>query len=369
MIHLLINRLTLSVIVYIYILCLKWFILDVYIYISNIKLLEMLFSIITIIICAAYISLLERQVVAVIQQRIGPSIVGGWGGLLQPISDGFKLLIKEFIFPSKSKLFLFLVAPVYTFTLTLTVWALIPFSSNPYNIFLNKEFTILLILVFLMIINYGPTVGGWASNNKYALLGAYRGIALSGSYGITIGLVFLCPILATQSFNLFEIIYFQKIIWFCFPFYEGVIFFWIVLLTEIKKVPFDVSESEAELGSGYLIEYSGFNFALFIIAEYSSILFLINLLVLCFFGGWHPFNTTCSFTINTILLWASPLWSFINSLNDIYLYSFKVCLLLIVYLAIRSILPNYRFDYIMVLHWKYLFPLLLNSVILNTILL
>jgi NADH-quinone oxidoreductase subunit H len=178
---------------------LKWLSLEIYCYMGRVSILEI-----------GYLSLLERQVVAVIQQRVGPSFTGGLGALLQPLADGFKLLIKEIILPSKSRLFLFLLAPVYTITFTIALWAGVPISSNPSALVINKEFGVLLLLVTLLLANYGPIVGGWASNNKYALIGAYRAIALSGSYGITIGLVLLMPLLASQSFNIFEIVHYQK---------------------------------------------------------------------------------------------------------------------------------------------------------------
>ena len=345
----------------------QWVIEDIYYYLTNKGVIGVLIMIISVVLAAGYTSLLERQLVAIIQQRTGPSFVGGLGGILQPLSDGFKLLIKELIVPTKSKVFIFLLAPAYTFTLSIALWAYIPTSSNPDNYFIvNKEYSILAILVLLLLGNYGPILGGWASNNKYALLGAYRGIALSGSYGISIGMVLLLPSIISQSFNILEIVYCQKFLWFIFPLFDGAIFFWIVLLTEIKKVPFDVSESEAELGSGYLIEYSGFNFALFIISEYSAVLFLCSLFSLGFLGGWLPL--TFPFYLNNFLSWANLDIESFNSLNESVIFSIKVCGSLLFFLSIRSILPNYRFDYIMVIHWKYIFPLLINCVILNTLL-
>lgn len=249
------------------------------------KLVNPLCTVIIIVLASAYISLLERQTVAILQQRFGPSLTGGFSALLQPIADGFKLLTKEIIIPTKSKTFLYLLAPVYTFVTGLGLWALIPTSSLSYLITLNHEFAVLIILVLLILASYGPIFGGWSSNNKYALLGSYRAIALSGSYGITIGLVLILPVLYAQSFNLVSIVNEQNNVWFLFPLFEGALLFWVVMLTELKKVPFDVSESEAELSSGYLIEYSGFNFALFIIAEYASVLFFVAIVTICFLGG------------------------------------------------------------------------------------
>ncbi len=327
--------------------------------------LEIFYSVISIILSAAYTSLLERQLVGVLQQRLGPSLVGGFGALLQPIADGFKLILKELIIPSKSKLLIYLFAPLYTFIITITIWALIPLSSNPYFIFNNNSYNLLIVLALLILGSYGPIFGGWASNNKYALLGSYRSIALSGSYGITIGMVFIIPITYAQSFNILTIVAHQKYYWFIFPSLEGNIFFWIVMLTEIKKVPFDVSESEAELSSGYLIEYSGFNFALFIISEYASILLLISVFILCFLGGWLPLNNSINLYLNVFLFLVFPWWDCFAVLSEPATFSFKQGFVLIFYFIIRTVLPNYRFDYIMALHWKYLFPLLLSLVITN----
>lgn len=360
-----INNILLIVIFYLIISNVKIYILDLMFYINKFKLIENFILIIFIILIAAYISLLERQVVGILQQRFGPSLTGGFWSLIQPIADGFKLLIKEIIIPSKSKIFLFLLAPIYTFVLTLSIWTLIPFSSNSSLLIWNKEYNILIILVLLIIVSYGPVIGGWASNNKYALFGSYRSIALSGSYGITIGLLLSFPVLYSQSFNLNNIVYGQENCWYILPIFEASVFFWIILLTEIKKVPFDVSESEAELSSGYLIEYSGFNFALFIIAEYVSILLLVTLFILLFFGGWLPFEKSI-WCVNLVFKMVFNSWIFFfSNILDFINFSLKILLILIFYLTIRTVLPNYRFDYIMVIHWKYLFPFILSLLILN----
>ena len=341
--------------------------LDLLYWLYKSQTIEIVYSILVIVLGSAYLSLLERQVVAVLQQRFGPSLTGGIGALIQPLADGFKLLTKEIIIPSKSKVFLYLLAPLYTFSITISIWAFLPISSNPYFFLINKELTLLFIIILLVFTSYGPIFGGWASNNKYALLGAYRAVALSGSYGITIGLALLIPAMCAQSFNLLSIVLEQENLWFILPSLDGSILMWIIMLTEIKKVPFDVSESEAELSSGYLIEYSGFNFALFIIAEYASIHFSASLFILSFLGGWLPPKTTVHYLIHVFLSMFNEMWSVLNLCPEYIIFVFKLSCMLLFYMIVRSILPNYRFDYIMILHWKYIFPFLLNVIILDII--
>lgn len=348
---------------YIY-LIFKYFIVDMYLYVGSISIWASINYVFLTIVASGYISLLERQIVALVQQRVGPSLIGGLGGVFQPIADGFKLIIKELTVPAESRFFVFIVAPILSLGYTFLLWTSIPASSNVVHSFmLNKEYTLLLILVLFLLANYGSVFGGWASSNKFALLGAYRAVALSAAYGITIGLILLLPVLLSQSLNIYEIVFAQRRGWFFFPMFDGVILFWAVLLTEIKKVPFDVSESEAELGSGYLIEYGGLIFALFIIAEYAGIMFLCNLFAIMFLGGWLPPRLPHLFDwVYRWSIWDSEV---VRSIGEDFVLSTKTLLALVFYLTLRSILPNFRFDYVMRMHWKYLFPILILITVIN----
>ena len=317
------------------------------------------------LLMSGYLSLAERQIVALVQQRFGPSLTGGFASLLQPVADGIKLLLKEIIIPEKGITFLYLIAPIWTFSLSMSVWSFIPLSSNKYLVLINDRFSLLILIVLLILAGFGPIIGGLASGNKIATIGAHRAIALNGSFGVTIGLALLNVVAFSSSFNIFDIVFDQINSWNIFSSPDIAVLFYIIILTEVKKVPFDVAESEAELSSGYLIEYSGFNFALYILAEYSSILFLISVYTITFLGGWLPLTSYSS--LSNSLLTSLSYIDFFIVIKEHWLFSFKISVVLLLYFIIRSVLPNLRFDYIMLLHWKYLFPFLLASSILGII--
>lgn len=304
------------------------YLFNVIVYLPLIKGLIVLLSFLSIILGSAYLSLIERHIVAIVQRRVGPSITGGSFGLLQPLMDGLKLLLKEISIPSKAQKFLFFFGPFFTFIVTLLAWSLVDF--DPYwSPFMKIEHNLLGVITLLVISSFGILISSWFSNNKFAMLSAIRSISLSISYGLSLTLIFLTPCYLSNSFNLTEIIFHQQTqwyIWSCFPLS---ILFWIVLLTEIKKIPFDVSESEAELASGYMIEYSGSNFAVLVISEYIYILALLTLFNCLFLGGM---------------------------INGFFYFILKQFFLVMLYFVIRSILPNFRYDQIMTLHWKYILP-------------
>lgn len=302
----------------------------------KLTLLTLLFFL-SIILASAYVSLNERHIVAIIQRRVGPSITGGSFGLLQPLMDGLKLLLKEVIIPNKSNTFWFLFGPIYTFYISLIVWSLITIDIYFY-IFIDSTYLTLALISLFVINSHGIIISAWFSNNKFGLLGALRSVSLSVSYGLSLTLIFLGPCFISSSYNLREIsISQQGGLLYVLPCLPLAILFWITILTEIKKIPFDVSESEAELGSGYMIEYSSSNFALFVISEYIYIIVLLNLFAILFLGGF---------------------------IHGIILYIIKLVLLLLFYFIVRSILPNFRFDQIMLLHWKYILPSSLVYVLL-----
>jgi NADH-quinone oxidoreductase subunit H len=238
-------------------------------------------------------------------------------------------LLKEIIIPNKSNKFWFLFGPIFTFYIALLTWSLIPIDIYS-HLFFNTPSVIILLIALFAISSHGIIISAWFSNNKFGLLGAIRSLALAISYGLSISLIFFGPCYLSSSFNLQVIALDQQnntlYIYSCLPL---ALLFWITILTEIKKIPFDVSESESELGSGFMIEYSASNFALFIISEYIYIIVLLNLFIILFLGG---------------------------AIHGIFIYCLKLCSILLFYFVIRSILPNFRFDQIMVLHWKYILP-------------
>lgn len=312
----------------------------------GVSFLRTLLYILLIILASTYISLVERHIVAVVQQRVGPSAT--FLGLLQPLADAFKLLTKEPTRPYQSHLYLFRGAPLYTVVVAILAWAVLPLGD--FTNYVQFEYSLLFILAVLTLNNYGIIFGAWASQNKYALLSGYRTIALTSSYGITLTLIFWYPATLAQSYNLQNIVEAQDALcWFIWPGLPIAILFLIVVLTEVKKIPFDVTESEAELGSGYLVEYSGMAFALFVISEYCYILIFLLLFIQCFLGGWL----------------APGLLGLILPKTVIYFIKIAACLMS--YLLIRASLPNYRFDFIMSLHWRCLFPLALIGTVVSAL--
>ena len=299
----------------------------------TLKILGLFLALFSGVLTAAFLSLNERHIVATIQRRIGPSITGGSFGLVQPLMDGLKLILKELTYPNKSKKFIFQLSPIFTFFLALLTWLFINIDIYSF-IFFDNNYSLLAIITLLVINSYGIIIGSWFSNNKFAVFGAMRSIALSVSYGLSITLIFITPCLIGGSFNMRELSHFQQSGWFIWLAWPVSFFFWITILTELKKIPFDVSESEAELGSGFLIEYSSVNFAIFVVSEYIYILVMVVLYISLFLGG--------------IFSWGIESW---------ILYIVKFAVLVLIYFNLRSILPNLRFDQVMLVHWKYLLGL------------
>ena len=313
---------------------------------TSFSLCKLIVYLLLIILSSTYISLVERHVVALVQQRVGPSTTGL--GLLQPLADAFKLLSKEPSRPYRSYLYLFRLAPIYTLTVALLIWAFMPVGA--FTLYINTDYNLIVILAIFTLNNYGIMLGAWASQNKYAMLSGYRTIALTSSYGISLTLIFWYPAILAKSYNLHNIVEAQNITcWNIWPGLPVALLFIIILLTEIKKIPFDVTESEAELGSGYLVEYSGMAFALYIISEYCYIVIFLSLFIQCFVGGWLLPEIAVTLLPELI----------------IYVYFIKLVIALFSYLLTRSSLPNYRFDFIMSLHWRCLFPFSLATTLFS----
>jgi NADH-quinone oxidoreductase subunit H len=301
-----------------------------------ILLLKILGIIVPLLLSVAYFTLAERKLIGSIQRRRGPNVVG-YIGLLQPLADGLKLFVKESIFPSNANTFLFVFAPLLTFFLSLLGWAVIPFGSG--QVIADINLGILYLLAISSLGVYGIVTSGWASNSKYAFLGALRSAAQIVSYEVSIGFTIATILLCSGSFNLTEIVESQEEIWYVFPHLPIFGIFLVSALAETNRHPFDLPEAEAELVSGYNVEYSAIGFALFFLGEYANILLISALTVVLFLGGWLPIFSFMSFIPGSI-------W-----------FGIKLCLFVIFFIWIRAALPRYRYDQLIGLGWKVFLPL------------
>jgi NADH-quinone oxidoreductase subunit H len=283
----------------------------------------------------AFFTVLERKILASMQRRRGPNYVGLFGSL-QAIADAVKLLSKETIIPSNVNKYLFIFVPLITFVLSFLMWAVIPFFENLALLELNLS---LLFIFALSSLNaYSIIMAGWVSNSKYAFLGSLRAAAQVISYEISLGLILLPIVIFSNSLNLTQIVLSQEDIFNIFPLFFSSILFFISILAETSRVPFDLSEAESELVSGYHVEYSSIGFTLFFLAEYSNILLMSCLFVNLYLGGWLPI----------LDLFYLPNW---------FWFSIKLLVVLYIFVWIRATLPRYRYDQLMRLGWLIIFPL------------
>jgi NADH-quinone oxidoreductase subunit H len=307
-------------------------------------LLKILLIIVPLLISVAYFTLAERKILGAIQRRRGPNVVGVYG-LLQPLSDGFKLLVKETVIPSSANEMIFIVSPMIFFIVSLLGWAVIPFSK--YSVLSDINLGILYLLALSSIGVYGVILSGWSSNSKYAFLGALRSTAQMVSYEVSIGFIIITIVICCGSFNLQKIIFTQQDYWFVLMFFPLFLMFFTSSLAETNRHPFDLPEAEAELVSGYNVEYSAMGFALFSLGEYSNMLLMSSLNVVLFFGGW-----------------LSPI-SFLTILPSSFWFSLKVCIFVILFVWMRAALPRYRYDQLMNLGWKTFLPVSLGYLIIT----
>jgi len=309
-----------------------------------ITLVKILGLIVPLLLAVAFLTLAERKVMASMQRRKGPNVVGFFG-LFQPLADGLKLLIKEPVLPSSANTFVFLAAPVVTFLLALVSWAVIPFDEGVVLSDLNVG--VLYIFAISSLGVYGVITAGWSSNSKYAFLGALRSTAQMVSYEVSIGLIIITVLLCVGSLNLSDIVLAQKDVWFAVPLFPLLLLFFISCLAETNRAPFDLPEAEAELVAGYNVEYSSMGFALFFLGEYANMIMMSTLCVILFLGGWLP-------PLNiTILYWIpGSMW-----------LGLKTILFLFLYIWVRAAFPRYRYDQLMRLGWKVFLPLSLAWVI------
>jgi NADH-quinone oxidoreductase subunit H len=304
---------------------------------------KILVVVVPLLIAVAYLTLAERKVMGSIQRRKGPNVVG-FIGLLQPLADGLKLLLKEPVLPNSANTLIFLLAPIITFTLSLIAWAVIPFGPGQ----LLVDFNIGLLYMFAVssLGVYGIITAGWSSNSKYAFLGAMRSAAQMVSYEVSIGLILISVLLCAGSLNLSQLVMAQTEIWFGIPLFPLLVMFFISCLAETNRAPFDLPEAEAELVAGYNVEYSSMGFALFFLGEYANMILMSCLCAILFLGGWLAPHWTLSF------------------LPPGFWLGFKVSFFLFLFIWIRAAYPRYRYDQLMRLGWKVFLPLSLAWVLL-----
>ena len=310
-------------------------------YIILLNLIKILLIVVPLLISVAYFTLAERKILGAIQRRRGPNVVGVFG-LLQPLSDGFKLLVKETVIPSNANRVLFILSPIFTFFLSLVGWAVIPYDQ--FSIFVEMNISILYLFAISSLGVYGIIMSGWSSNSKYAFLGSLRSTAQMVSYEVSIGFIMITVVICCGSFNLQHIIDCQKNVWFLVPFFPLFLMFFISALAETNRHPFDLPEAEAELVSGYNVEYSAMGFALFSLGEYANMLMMSSINVILFFGGW-----------------LSP-FSFLIFLPGSFWFGLKICFFVILFVWMRAALPRYRYDQLMGLGWKVFLPISLGYV-------
>jgi NADH-quinone oxidoreductase subunit H len=305
--------------------------------------LEALALLVPLLIGVAYLTLAERKVLAAIQIRRGPNVVGPFG-LLQPFADALKMLMKETIIPSGANRFLFLIAPMLTFMLAMLAWAVIPVNDGWAIADINVGILYLFAISSLGV--YGIIIAGWASNSKYAFLGAMRSAAQMVSYEVSMGFVLVTVLLCVGSLNLTDVVRAQHTVWFCVPLFPMFIVFFISALAETNRSPFDIPEGESEIVAGFFVEYSAMAFALFFLGEYANMILMSGMTTILFLGGWYgPFGILPSLGV---------LW-----------FVLKICLCLFFFLWIRGTMPRYRYDQLMRLGWKVFLPLSLGWLVIT----
>ena len=299
-----------------------------------------------VLISVAFLVYAERKVLALIQLRRGPNVVGPFG-ILQSFADALKLLTKENIVPANSNKVVFLLAPIITMVLSLAGWAVIPFAPNWVIADINVGIMYLFAVSSLGV--YGIIMAGWASNSQYPFLGALRSAAQMVSYEVSIGFVIITVLLCVGSLNLSKIVEAQETVWFAIPLLPMFVVFFISALAETNRLPFDLPEDESTLVAGFFTEYSSASFVLFFLGEYASMILMSSMTVILFMGGWLP-----PFDI-------FPL----NEIPGVIWFTLKVIFILFLFIWVRGTFPRYRYDQLMRLGWKIFLPLSLLWVVLT----
>ena len=324
---------------------------DAYIWPTAIIVIQIIAIVIPLLVAVAYLTYAERKVIGAMQLRKGPNVVGPFG-LLQPFADGLKLFVKETVIPRGANRMVFLLAPMLTFFLSLVAWAVIPFDDGWVLADINVGVLYLFAISSLGV--YGIVMAGWASNSKYAFLGALRSAAQMVSYEVSIGFVMISVLLTAGTLNLSELVKAQQggwgmFSWYWLPHLPMFVIFFISALAETNRAPFDLPEAEAELVSGYNVEYSAMTFALFFLGEYANMILMSATTTLLFLGGWLPPANIAPFTWVPGIIW----------------FGLKISAVLFCFLWVRATFPRYRYDQLMRLGWKVFLPFSLGWLVLT----
>ena len=303
-----------------------------------------------LLLAVAYLTYGERKVLAAMQMRKGPNVVGPFG-LGQPFADAIKMLMKETIIPSGASRGLFMLAPMITFGLAMIAWAVIPVNDGWAIADINVGILYLFAISSLGV--YGVIIAGWASNSKYAFLGALRSAAQMVSYEVSIGFVIVTVLLCVGSLNLTAIVRAQEKVWFFIPLFPMFVIFFISALAETNRAPFDLPEGESELVAGFFVEYSSLSFGLFFLGEYANMILMSALTTILFLGGWYP-----PLDIAPLNWIPGPVW-----------FILKICLCLFTFVWVRATFPRYRYDQLMRLGWKVFLPFSLFWLVLTALVL
>ncbi len=302
--------------------------------------------VVPLLIGVAYLTYAERKIMGAIQLRKGPNVVGPFG-LWQPFADAIKMLFKETIIPTGSDRALFLLAPMITFGLAVIAWAVIP--VNNHWAIANINVGILYLFAISSLGVYGIIIAGWASNSKYAFLGALRSAAQMVSYEVSMGFVIVTVLLCVGSLNLNDIVLAQRTVWFAIPLFPMFIVFFISGLAETNRAPFDLAEGDTEIVAGFFVEYSAMTFALFFLGEYANMILVSAMTTTLFLGGWLSPLPFPPFTWVPGLIW----------------FLLKICICLFVFVWVRATLPRFRYDQLMAMGWKVFLPLSLFWLVLT----
>jgi len=312
---------------------------------AGIDWLKFLFTMLPVLFTVAFFTVFERKFLGAVQRRRGPNVVGLFGSL-QAFADAIKLLAKETVIPSPSNSLIFMLAPISTFLFAVFAWAVIPL--NDISVFADVNVGIFFILSSSSLGVYGIVMAGWSSNSKYAFLGGLRSAAQLISYEISLGLIIMPVFLFSESLNLSAIVEAQSDVYFLIPFWPSAILFFISILAETNRPPFDLPEAESELVSGYNVEYSSVGFIFFFLAEYLNMVLMCSLFVILFLGGWLPPIDLFFF------YWIPPFFWF----------TIKLVIAIIFFIWVRAALPRYRYDQLMTLGWKVILPISLALLLL-----
>jgi NADH-quinone oxidoreductase subunit H len=310
------------------------------------RVLETLAVLVPLLMIVAYATYGERRILGAMQMRRGPNVVGPFG-LWQPFADALKMIMKETIIPTGANRFLFLLAPLLTFSLAMLAWVVVPTGNN--LAIANINVGILYLFAISSLGVYGIIIAGWSSNSKYAFLGGLRSAAQMVSYEVSIGFVLVSVLLCVGSLNLNDVVRAQNGLWFCIPLFPMFVVFFISGLAECNRIPFDLPEGESEIVAGFLVEYSSMSYAMFFLGEYANMVLMSGMTSILFLGGWMSPLPFAPFT------WVpGPIW-----------FILKICFVMFMFFWVRATFPRFRYDQLMRLGWKVFLPLSLGWMVLT----